>query len=44
MLLGVAAHAASTKDTLGWKWFIYMTNQVNQLYDRSIVDGALVIR
>jgi hypothetical protein len=28
MLVGVAVHAASTKDTLGWKWFIYMTNQV----------------
>jgi hypothetical protein len=30
MLIGVAAHAASTKDTLGWKWFIYMTNQVTE--------------
>lgn len=27
MLAGVVAHALSTKDTLGAKWLIYMTNQ-----------------
>lgn len=45
MLVGVAAHAASTKDTLGWKWFIYMTNQgillltINYLVYAGIVLG-----
>ncbi|XP_023346985.1 protein rolling stone [Eurytemora carolleeae] len=27
MVIGVAAHIGSTTDTLGSKWFIYMTNQ-----------------
>ena len=43
MVSGVLAHAITTADTLGSKWFIYMTNQGITLLTLHYVLYAIIV-
>ena len=43
MVAGVVAHMVSTADTLGGKWFIYMTNQGILLLTIHYVIYAIIV-
>ena len=43
MMAGVLAHAITTADTLGVKWFIYMTNQGITLLTLHYVLYAIIV-